>query len=261
MDLEKVRIKSNEMLKKLVDNLDLDGEYYISVNYTPIIFGNKGANRFLTARSKELEKFLDDNKVDKKRKEFLLDRDLIIINRIYKNTPNDEDLYVTLIHEQLHANRMLLLNGEHNKDNRTSYYADSLQDIIKVHENYSNQLDYYKYEEKMQEQRNIDEALIETMAITAYLLYKKNTNNIMDIIKYINKRSTDDDIISITNIILRHNDLELLRWIIDPLSYEMYDVNYDFFNNYINNEDKEDLERIKKFDYGTDDIINKSLGK
>ena len=141
------------------------------------------------------------------------------------------------------------------------YYADASQDIFKgsiddsmqtiqKYSSISNEekesLSFadYKYNEKMEQQYIIDEALVETMAIVAYQLHNKQTDDIMGIIKDINENYDADDIKAITSIILRHNDLELFRWMIDPLSYQINYINYDYFKNYIIKEDIDDYNTL-----------------
>lgn len=277
MEIKQINNKTNEMIKKLVDCLGFDGEYYVSVNNSPIVFAKTEVpGKFLTAQSNQLKKFLDKINVDEKTKKYILSEGLIVINKKFKNEPVSSELLVTLIHEKIHSNRMLLLNSQFSENKEISsvfyddgrfvqnsnsskpYYADASQDILKGSiDNSKNTINSYlaksdeekediyyddpKYDDKMEQQYKIDESLVEIMAIVAYQLYAKKTNDIMGIIKDINEKYDGEDVKAITSIILRHNDLELFKWMIDPLSYQIADVNYDYFSHYITNEDMADF--------------------
>ncbi len=93
----------------------------------------------------------------------------------------------------------------------------------------------------MNQQLKIDEALIAIMSIITWKMHEQNNNNIRSIVEYINQKTKQKDIKSMTNIILKHNDLELFKWMIEPLTYQKNDIHYDFFNEYIDTEDLYDL--------------------
>ena len=280
MSLDEINNMANELLKNFVNCLGLDGNYYVSVTKTPIMFGNTFFNgRFLTARSGELKEYIAKNITDEKMKNYIYNEGLIVINKKYKKEPLDFDFITTLIHEKIHSNRMLLINSQHgydngvkgvfyddgrfvqNTDSSKPYFADAAQDILNASiDNSRKTINKYasisdeerddisfhdsEFDRKMEKQEKIDEALVETMAIISYYLYFRNTDNIFQVIKEINKRYDGDDIKAITNIILRHNDLELFKWMIDPLSYQVDDVNYDFISRYSTNDDLDDLNII-----------------
>ena len=280
MSLDEINNMANELLKNFVNCLGLNGDYYVSVTKTPIMFCNTFFNgRFLTARSVELKEYIDKNISDEKMKNYIYNEGLIVINKKYKKEPLDFDFITTLIHEKLHSNRMLLINKQHSHDNNVGgvfyddgrfvqntdsskpYFADAAQDILNASiDNSKKTINKYafisdeerddisfhdsEFDKKMEQQGKIDEVLVEAMAITAYYLDYRNTDSIFQVIREINTRYKGDDIKAITNIILRHNDLELFKWMIDPLSYQVDDVNYDFFGHYITNEDLNDLNII-----------------
>ncbi|MBE6160189.1 MAG: hypothetical protein E7157_03990 [Lactobacillales bacterium] len=284
MILDDIKKVSNDMVKNFVEELGYDGEYYVTTSKCPMIFGNiLVPGKFYTAGSKELQHFLSRINLDEKRKEYVNSEGLIVVNKIYKEKPADADLYTTFIHEQFHSNRMLLINKQYNENedinsvfysnghfeqNSNSshpYYADASQDILKGSIDDSKQL-IDKYDEmsdekkedisfenevvegKMNEQFRIDEALVETMSIAAYMKFKQPNLSIMDIVKNINAKYDGEDIHAITNIIIRHNDLELFKWMLDPLSYQLDDINYDYFEHYITSEDMQDLKDLKDSD-------------
>ena len=97
----------------------------------------------------------------------------------------------------------------------------------------------------------LDEALVELISILAYRMFKnkkaKRNETIMDMIKIINQRcENDDDIKIITNIMIRHNDLDLLKWAIYPLEFQEYDMMYDYFNQYVTANDMMDVKKMYK---------------
>lgn len=273
-----------------VDEIGLDGNYYISLNNCPVVFGNiLGSGAFYTAESKKLKKYLDKLQIDNQLKTYLYNRGLIVMNSSYQKSEANADFLVALIHEQFHSNRMLLINSLYTKNkninaafhngisfvkhdnNSNAYCADASQDILKGSiDNSKNTIEKYKrmtdsekenisfkdskYSEKMMHQQLIDEALIETMAIVAYKLWHNKLHNkrqsVMEIIADLNSRYKSDDIIALTSIILRHNNLDLFYWTLDPLTYQNNDINYDFFKYYINSNDIEDVKKLVQ----TDDI-------
>ena len=297
MSLDEINNMANELLKNFVNCLGLDGNYYVSFSNTPIMFDDNTIflGKFLTARSPDLKKYIDEKIFDEKKKTYIYNRGLIVINKKYKYKPWDFDFITTLIHEKLHSYRMLLINTQHyydnnvggvfyddvrfaqNTDSSKPYFADAAQDILnasidnsrKTINKYTSISDEERMKisfdddelyKKMELQRKIDEALVEAMSITSYYLYSRNTDNIFQVIKEINTRYKGEDIGAITNIILRHNDLELFKWMIDPLSYQVDDVNYDFISRYSTNDDLNDLNIIYESkedsfdDYFLDDI-------
>lgn len=89
---------------------------------------------------------------------------------------------------------------------------------------------------KMDNQVTIDEALVEMMTLTACKLYqnkeREKSTDIWDMIKDVEKSFEGDDIEIICKIMLKHHDLELFKWMIDPIEYSYGDIHYDFFEKY-----------------------------
>lgn len=287
MKIVELRDISNEMLSNFVDKLGLDGKAYVESTKCPMIFGDLGVpGKFYTAGDMALKRFLESEKLPQDQKDYILEEGLIVIDSDYKDMPIDADIITTCIHEKLHANRMLLAhmvessNDEinpmfydkgrfvENNTELTDKFIDPNQDILlgsidtskKNVEHYQNLSDDEKddlyfandnYDNKLQQQYHIDEALVELMALVAYQLSSNKFNNIMDIVKDINEHYDADDIHSMTNIILRHNDLELFKWMIDPLTYQNGDIHYNFFAHYITNEDQNDVTLL----FESDDIM------
>ena len=281
MNINEIKEKSDYMIKHFVDSLNLNGSFYIENTKCPVAVDNIGVpGMFLTAGSRELENYLNMRKVPKERQKYYLSEGLIVISNNL-NQFDEPNVYVTIIHEKLHAGRMILLNTSYNDnreynsviynnnryekvlDSNKPYYADASQEILrgsidsskktinKFKEYSIDELEVKSFEDektndKLYEQQLIDEALVELMAIISYDLYKNKSSNIMDTVKRINTKYKGQDIKAITNIILRHNDLELFKWMLDPLSYQLDDVHYDFFNNYLFKEDLEDIKIIKE---------------
>lgn len=297
MKLENLKNISNKMVKKFVEELGYDGEYYVSTSKCPIIFANIYVpGKFYTAGSKDLQNFLAKLNIDEKKKNFINSQGLILINKKYYDKPFDADLYVSFIHEQFHSNRMLLINKLYSENENISsvfyenehfiqtsnsshaHYVDASQNILKgsiddsenISKKYSSISDKEEIsfrnevvESKMELQFKIDEALVETMSIVAYEKFNNPQMSIMDIVKKLNKKYGADDIKSITNIIIRHNDLDLFRWMLDPLTYQLDDIHYDYFSHYINSEDLQDVEIIKNSDEITfdDDSFDEEINR
>lgn len=277
MELAELNNNTDQMIENFVNNLGLDGKAYVEATECLMTFGNIGVpGQFLSAESPALKNLLDKSKLSDNKKNFVLNEGLILINKDYKYMPADEDLIITCIHEKFHANRMLLAHIEKSSKNDINpifydngrfvanntelidKYIDPSQDIllesidtsnmnVKHYEDLSDDEkdDLYfandNYGDKLEKQYQIDEALVEIMAIVSFQLSTNKFNDIMDIIRDINDRYEGDDIHSMTNIILRHNDLELFKWMIDPLTYQNDDVHYDFFSHYVTDEDQEDV--------------------
>ena len=272
MEIEKVLLNAREILKCFINSLGYNGNYYIDMNKSPILFLNvDGISQFLCAKSIKLKKFL--NKVKLVNEDYIFNEGLIVIRKKVDNNLDLNDLYQTIIHEMIHANRMLLVNSQFSNnrivsgvlyDNnrfRLSYknkahYKDALQELLKAPiDDSCNQkkLSFkkkqylsnhnYEYDNKMEEQYKIDEALVEIIAILSLKIFQEKEINIMDAIESINQEYSGD-INAITNIVLRHNNLDLLKWMIDPISYEIGVVNYDYFRCYLNEDDYDDYNRL-----------------
>ena len=295
MKKEEIISETNRIIKNFINCLDLDGNYYLSVTYSPIVFTNPNGDfgKFLNAKSQELKNWMNNNGIEGKERGLYWENGLIIIEKNIIN-PDIEDLFVTIIHEKIHSNRMLLLNsqycrvdyihgafsvGDHyvkGNNSKYSYYADAGEDILlgsidtsrKEVEKYISMSSKKRkkiseaddmYRKKMKSQEHLDEALVELMSRVAYKLYKKATTDVMAIIKEVKNESFSVDIKAIANIILRHNDLELFWWMLDPLSYQLDDVNYDFFSHYVMEEDKKDID--VRFNFSELEIDSDELDK
>ena len=106
-------------------------------------------------------------------------------------------------------------------------------------------VDLYEGDEKVHEAYTnyqlIDEALVELMALLSYSLYVDNSTDVVEkLYEIIDDDNMFDDIRAMARIIIRHNDFNLFKWMIDPLTYQLDDINYDFFSNYVTDEDIED---------------------
>lgn len=271
---------TDNMLKSFVEQLGFNGDVYLSSGKYPIIFANLiGLGEFCTAESKKLKSILNSCNIDQSLKQHIYKTGLITINSRYKNKPVDDDLLLTIIHEKIHARRMLFAHlpdsGNSNIDpifydkgrfvrNYTEskdMYIDPAQDIFlgsfddsrKSTEYYQGlsfdekddiQYDTDNVSTKRYNQQMIDEALVELMAVTAYLFSTGKFDNIMDVVRKIAEKGISEEIQPMARIIVRHNDLDLFRWMIDPLTYQADSINYDFFSNYITEEDKNDVDLI-----------------
>ena len=271
---------TNNMIREFVNQLGWDGDFYVSTNNFPMIFLNMTPpGKFFTAESNDLKSILERLNIDEKTKKRLLSTGVIAINKKYMNKPISPDFLATIIHEKFHARRMLLANLPYSGDddiesmfydegrfvvNNTEtreQYVDSAQEIfLGSHDNSRASALHYKglsfeekddlqyandkYGEKMMRQQLIDEALVELMAIVAYQLSTGKFSNIMDVLRDVRDRLGEEDVVAMANIILRHNDLDLFKWMLDPMTYQADDIHYDFFAHYTNEEDAEDIKTI-----------------
>ena len=251
------------------------------------VFNSLG--EFVSPGSKRLENILQESKYDERTKEILNQKGLILINRSYKIKRANQDLFITTIHETIHSNRNLLLwDAIRNNKNEKAYssnngkfdqntseynfsYADASQEILKgsidtskeLVDSYKNasseELEDLEYPEgkkdgQMQHQQIADEALVELMSVLSYRLYRnKEKGEPTDIWKEIEGVIDDyesGDICAISEIILKHHDLELFNWMIDPITYSQGDIHYDFFGKYT----KDDQDLVKEL-YESEDIL------
>ena len=211
------------------------------------------------------------------------ERGFIRINKEYYQEAPFKDKLITIIHERFHANRNLMLfdvvpdryiadkdklvQGD---DKYVHYYSDPNQEIMKGNfdtaqktiEEYKNktkkEIEQIQFQNEENDtnyiySKNVDETLVELMACLCQLLYSKPDMTIHDQLKKLSEYeiTKEDDIdfarlVYMSRIILRHNDYELFKWMIDPIGYSYGDMHYDFFKDYIKN-DPEELSRIFSF--------------
>ena len=290
-ELKEAREKTRKMLATFVDAIGLNGEWYSNINTTPLVFGNSiGLGEFISPGSKRLEGFLQTKKYDDKTRKILAQKGIILINQSYKQQDADTNLYVTLIHETLHANRDLLLfdnfRGEKNEsaynynnerfeqniEELSSRHADASQEILKGSIDTSKTtINSYlsktpeeiedmewaegKVDAQMERQQIVDESLVELMAALSYKLYSaKQKGKVLDIwiaMEQARDAYDGEDIGAMCEIILRHHDFELFNWMIDPIKYSQGDIHYDFFCEYTK-DDQDLLEKL--YDAGEFDL-------
>lgn len=278
MNLKDIKKETRQMLAVFIDSIGLDGEMYSNLNTTPTAWGKPklgGLGEYIAPQSDRLENIIQRMNIDDKVRRTLNNKGLILINQSYKQKEPDADLYVTLIHETLHANRDLLLFDvfrenrnesaysynnnriEQNTNNYSFRHADASQEILKgsidtsrkTIETYksktSDEIEDLEWAEgridsQMEKQQMVDEALVELMAVLSYKLYadkqKGKEPDIWSTIQKAKQAYAGDDISIICEIILKHHDFELFNWIIDPIEYSHGDIHYDFFSNYTKND-------------------------
>ena len=211
MDLKEISEKSKKILSNFVDEIGLDGEFYVSGCKCPMVWGRpkfNGCGEFVSPSSERLEKILQNSKYNEKTKKILSERGIILINQKYRQKEPNPDLFITAIHEMIHSNRNLLLfdvirdkknenaytfnNGkfEQNTHEQAFNYADASQEVLKGRIDISKKtIDSYKNttseeledmefvegkrDSQMEKQQIVDEALVELMAALSYKLYSK----------------------------------------------------------------------------------------
>ena len=249
-----------------------------------------GVGEFVTPYSKRMQSILAKSKMDDKTKEVVNSKGLIIIDLKYREMDTNPDLFVSIIHETIHSNRdLLIFDATREESNEKAYtyegdkivqstsnysfvHADASQDILKgsiddsrktvsAYDGMSTdkledlEFESGKRDTQMGNQQTADEALVELMSILAVKLYsnsiKGKTTDIWELIAETRDHFEGEDISVMCDIILKHGDLELFHWMIDPIGYSMGDVHYDFFKWYTQN-DKELLEQL--YDSGSLDL-------
>ena len=230
---------------------------------------------FITPNSERLNTLLAQTKWEDKTKKNINSRGLILVNSKYRTQELDANLFVTLIHEILHSNRCLMIYDavrEDSNENAYTYqdgkfnqntfdynftYVDASQDLLKsnidnsndnidiLNKKTSDQLDEMEFksgkrDEIMEKQQIVDESLVELMSFLAYKLYKDIENgknaNIWESIEELSNHYEGTDIGFICKIILRHQDLMLFGWMLDPIAYSFENIHYDFFKDYTKND-------------------------
>lgn len=120
MQVKEIKEISKKMLATFINEIGLNGEYYASINKTPIAWGNPKLNspgEFVSPESKRLNNLLNRGNYDEKIQKKLKEQGVILLNKNYRQREPDADLFITLIHEELHANRNLLVNDIFVEDN------------------------------------------------------------------------------------------------------------------------------------------------
>lgn len=293
MDLKEIRENSRKMLATFIDSIDLDGKWYSQLNTTPLAWGRpkfNGCGEFVSPGSERLDGLLQTKKYDDRTRKILTEKGMILINQSYRQQEADPDLYVTLIHETLHANRDLLLfdtfregknessysynkgKFEQNTGELSSKHVDASQEILKgsidtsrtIIDSYASKTSEEiedmewtegKVDAQMEKQQIVDESLVELMAALSYKLYSaKQKGKELDVWTAIEQAKDvyeGEDIGTMCEIILRHHDFELFNWMIDPISYSYGDIHYDFFGQYTK-DDQDLLEKL--YDAGEFDL-------
>lgn len=283
---ERINQKAREMLARFVDELGIDGKYYVQSGCkAPVVYGSLSLGMFITPGSEEMDNFFGKNEIDDDIMDLAEETGLIVINKEFDGVEDDEEVYKTIIHEYIHSNRNVLLYDAFRKGVNPKAYivkngrvkqdvselsfanADPSQDVIKgsidtSKESFDDKKDFdpskYKFKkidltQKMKNQYKIDETLVEIMAGLAVKLDDcKRSDKQFDIWYEIEELSYEyegKDIGAMCDIILKHNDLELFNWMIDPITYSGEDIHYDFFSEYT----KDDTEMVEYF-FSTKDM-------
>lgn len=301
MELREIKIKAQEILENFVEQLGMDGESYISMcDNCPMAWGKPkmdGLGEYITPRSKRLQRVLNSARYDEKTKKILNQKGLILIaNKYRRQEIGDRELFVSVVHEMLHANRNLLVfdvfrdnenesayvfNNEKFEQSTSEYsfaYVDASQEVLKGNiDTCKKTVESYKEKSQdeienmvlmddekgaqMERQKNIDEAFIELMSRVAYKLYarkeKQDPIDVWQAIEEIKDVFDEEDIGSAAEIVLRHHDLEVFKWMLDPIGYSQGDIHYDFFAKYTEN-DRDLVEELhERANEDTDEIFDK----
>ena len=281
MTIRELDVFSDNVIKNFINQIGEDGESYVSsMERCPILVVENcaGCGRYINRYDAlELDKIVKTYKLTDKQKLFLEGRGLIEID--YDHYKNDKinNVLSTIVHEKYHSYRDLLIydvmqeidiissryvssDSKYDQvdDKKNWQYLDANQQILKGSIDDSKQTikkykeidkdelsDMYSYDEKKDSrilyQYNIDEALIEIMALVSIKIYMKKCSifeAIEELRDFCNQGDKEDEKISIMcEIILKHRDYELFKWMLFPLEYSNYDIHYDYFERYTKNDD------------------------
>ena len=127
------------------------------------------------------------------------------------------------------------------------------------------QFQYAENDEVFIYNKNVDETLVELMAILSYKLNKYPDIPIKTQLETLSSMKTDGEdfqfvrLVTMSRIILKHNDYDLFKWMIDPIEYSYGDPHYDFFKNYTKNDGEyTDIFKWDPIDYLRDSKEGKS---
>ena len=292
MNIDEIDKITSKMLATFINELGLDGDFFISNRTCPMVFIDLAVpGKYISPGDKNsINRLINTLNLNDNAKKVIKRYGIIKINKKYLNKEQmDADFWVNIIHEKIHSYRNLLIydayiankqssflsNDDHfeqNSNNYKTYEGDASQNILhgsidtskKTIDKYKdmslNELESLEFSDdklniKMEKQQAIDEPLVELMAI-----YRcKESNTKFDVYKELEKIiesvKLDDDIIAMSKIILRHHDTDLFHWMLDPMSYQAYDIHYDFFAKYTKN-DKDLLDELyKSSNLGIDDDL------
>lgn len=274
MLVEDIKKEALRIYRFFLSELGFNGKTFPINTDFAVVFEEIGDDLglFFKAGSNEVEEYLERLKNDLTEDEIktISNSGLIKINKEYLDSGDVGKIVRIYMHEMIHGNRTVLTNKAVSKnkdfdpvvyidgkfiDNTTLYESavENISDIVwesvdtseKAKEELKrfNEGDgfYYseEHENQLEFQENVDEALTELMSYSAYRCYYYGENIIDSIKKF--KTYKNKNIRSIVNIIDRHNDLELFKWMIIPLEYQGYDLSYNFFKEYVNADDLEDV--------------------
>lgn len=228
---------SAEIFNCLLKTLNFDYKYYNNFDQCPVFLVKGLFSKGIYLNPKDI--------THKNILSCFSNKDLEIVKNygaILVNIPSDNltmqdknDMLLTIIHEKIHSKRNIIHGENDNYD-----INDAYQDILTKQYKFKIDLDN---NEKIANQIIVDEALTELMSIFSYLLWKNEKMNINeDPFKVLGKiknyldENEEYDIIAIVEIILKHHNFDLFKWMIDPLYYQMGDIYFDYFDYYTKND-------------------------
>lgn len=283
MEVKEIDQLTNQIIKNFIKRLfDLECDDISLAEDVSIEFSEMSVpGLLLPPFSKDLEVYLRGKRVLSKWASY--SKGMILLNKKFEGALRGEEepeydyeeLITTLVHEKIHANVIVMTNKYFPDyvsrngimyDSRNSFiskynmilskkdeitYCDPIQNVYKKELRDNDIILSSDYRQAMEFSENLNEVLVELVALIASLMYfdyERNKNkSIMDIIKFINVRCNNGDAIKeITNIIINHNNLDLLKWTIYPLEYQQYDFMYDYFEHYRKASDDADIKILSK---------------
>lgn len=281
-----IKLRAQELYKRFLINLGYTDNLPINIGFE-IDFKKLDDDRvgeFIAPGKKELEEYINSrNDLSYEDRLRIENSGLIFVDSDLLKTGPETRIISTCLHELIHASRIVLTNLDsgsdaivyhkgvfiENGDNKTHVVdptevfwgsvddSNNALEIAKkiVKENEDNLNFGVEYDNQLSFQARLNEALTELTQAVAYRGYLHRESILESVDKL--KENEDEDISAIARIILRHNDDLLFRWFVNPLEYQGYDLRYDFFKEYITEDDLDDVRVLYEIDCGEIDKIRK----
>lgn len=271
---KELKEKTKLIYRNLLNKLSFNGDEHcinmgVAIIYRTFMDGET-VGEYYAPGTKEVNDYIEINrsKLSNKRINEITNCGLIALDRDLLFNDNETSLYTRFFHEFIHSTRLVMTNigrkttsdedpfiyhnGRYieNSDNGIHFCEASKVlrgsiDTSRVAKGEFSELEGFLFSEEygrqLDFQEHVNEALVEIVTQLAFRQWIHKNEDLMDSIRKLQNHH-DFHIKSMVNIILRHNDLELIKWTINPLYYQNFDLTYDYFGKYINNDDLHDVE-------------------
>ena len=271
---QELREKTELVYRNLLNKLSFNGdECPINMNFAIIYQTFRDKNtvaKYYAPGTSKVDRYIEKRigKLTDKRISQIKNSGIIVLDKDLLFDDNETSLYTRFFHEFIHSTRLVMTNigrettsdeepfiyhnGRYieNSDNKT-YICEASKvlrgsiDTSRAAKEEFKELEGFlfseEYERQKKKKKHVNEALVEITTQLAFRQWIHKDESLIDSIRKL-KNHHDFHTKSMVNIILRHDDLELIKWTIHPLYYQNFDLTYDYFGKYINNDDLEDIE-------------------